>query len=95
VTIDTPAGNSITFSEDQKSIVLADQNGNKIEMSADGITIQSSKSLQLKAATECHLKSGTSLSVNAGTELTLEGPSKAELSSSGMTKVAGSMVQIN
>ena len=93
--LDTPAGNSITLSEDAKSIVLADQNGNTIKMTADGITIESAKSLTFKAGTEAKLESGTSCSVKGGTELKLEGSTKAELSSSAITKVAGGLVQIN
>jgi Rhs element Vgr protein len=95
VLIDTPAGNSITLSEDAKSIVLKDQNGNKIEMSADGIEIESAKGLTLKAGTEAKMESGTSMSVKGGSELKLEGASKAELSSSATTKIVGGIVQIN
>lgn len=93
--LDTPAGNSITMSEEDKSIALVDQNGNKIEMTADGITIESAKALKLKAGTEAEMESGTSFSAKGGTELKLEGSTKAELSSSATTKVAGGLVQIN
>lgn len=93
--LDTPAGNSITLSEEDKSIVLADQNGNKIQMTADGITIESAKALTLKAGTEAKMESGTSFSAKGGTELKLEGSTKAELLSSATTKVVGSLVQIN
>jgi len=93
--LDTPAGNSITMSEDEKSIVLADQNGNKIAMNSDGIKMESAKALTLKAGTEAKMESGTSFSAKGGTELKLEGSTKAELSSSATTKVAGGIVQIN
>ena len=93
--IDTPAGNSITMSEEDKSLILVDQNGNKIEMTSDGITIESAKTLTLKAGTEAKMESGTSFSVKGGTELKLEGSAKAELSSSATTKIAGGLVQIN
>lgn len=93
--MDTPGGNSITLSEDDKSIVLADQNSNKITLNADGISIESAKALKLKAGTEAAMESGTSFSAKGGTELKLEGSAQAELSSSAVTKVSGSMVQIN
>jgi Rhs element Vgr protein len=93
--LDTPAGNSITMSEDEKSLVLADQNGNKIEMNSDGIKMESAKALTLKSGTEANMESGTSFSAKGGTELKLEGGTKAELSSSATTKVAGGIVQIN
>ncbi len=95
IIIDTPAGNSITLSEDDTSIVLADQNSNTITMNTDGITIESSKALTLKAGTEVQLESGTSFSAKGGTELKLEGGTQAELSSSAVTKLKGGMVQIN
>jgi uncharacterized protein involved in type VI secretion and phage assembly len=94
LSIDTPAGNSIVLSEDDKSLILADQNNNKITMNADGISIESQKAVTLKSGTELGLESGTSFSAKGGTELKLEGAS-AELSSSATTKVSGGLVQIN
>lgn len=93
--IDTPAGNSITLSESDKSVVLADQNSNKITLNADGISIESAKAFKLKAGTELEIGSGTSFSIKGGTELKLEGSSQAELTSNAVTKISGSMVQIN
>lgn len=95
LTLDTPAGNSLTLSEDEKAIVLADQNGNKIQMNADGITLESAKAIVIKAATEATLESGTAFSVKGGSELKLEGSASAELSSAANTKITGGMVQIN
>ena len=93
--LETPAGNTITLSEDDQSVKIADQNGNKLEMTREGITIESSTAITLKAGTELKLDSSTALSVKGGTELKLEGTSGAELSSSGATKVKGSLVQLN
>lgn len=93
--IDTPAGNSITLSEDDKSIVIADQNSNTITMNSDGIAIESQKSITLKAGTEVKMESGTGFSAKGGTELKLEGSASAEISSSATTTVKGSIVQIN
>jgi Rhs element Vgr protein len=92
---ETPAGNRITLSEEDKALKLEDQNGNKIEMTADGIKIESVKALELKAGTEMKLESGTTLSVKGGTDLKLEGASGAEISSTAVTKVKGSMIQLN
>jgi len=93
--IDTPAGNAITLSEADKSLVLADQNGNKITLGSDGVKIESAKSLEMKAGTELKMQSGTSFEAKGGTELKLEGGTQAELSSSATTKVSGGLVQIN
>jgi Rhs element Vgr protein len=93
--LDTPAGNSLAMSEDEKSLILADQNGNKIALTPDGVRIESAKALTFKAGADVGVESPTALSVKAGTELTLEGKLKAELSSPATTKVMGGMVQIN
>jgi Rhs element Vgr protein len=93
--LETPAGNKITLSEEDKAVRIADQNGNKIEMTADGIKIESAKALTLKAGTELKLESGTAFSAKGGTELKLEGTSAAELSSAATTKVKGGIVQLN
>ncbi len=93
--LETPAGNIITLSEEDKAITIADQNGNKIEMNPDGITIESAKAIELKAGTEVKMESGTSYDLKAGTQLKMEGSSGAELSSSATTTVKGSMVQLN
>lgn len=92
---ETPAGNQITLSEQDKAIRIVDQNGNKIELTPAGIKIESSKMLELKAGTDVKLASGTSLSITGGTELKLEGTAGTELSSTAITKVKGALVQIN
>jgi Rhs element Vgr protein len=95
VRLETPAGNSLTLSEDEKSIVIKDQNGNKIALTSDGITIHSAKKLELKSGTGLELNAGTDLSLSASASLGLNGSASAELKSSGVTSVKGSLVQIN
>jgi uncharacterized protein involved in type VI secretion and phage assembly len=93
--LETPAGNMLMLNEDDKVVHIADQNGNKIEMTSDGIKIQSSKAIELKAGTEMKVQSGTSLAVKGGTDLKIEGAAGAEITSSAITKVKGSQVLIN
>ncbi|NUN12897.1 MAG: type VI secretion system tip protein VgrG [Myxococcales bacterium] len=95
IVVETPAGNRLTLSEEDSGIRVGDQNGNIIEMSPSGISIQSVGSLTLNAATEMTQTSGTASSWSAGTQLTLKGAAGADVSSSGVTKVRGSLVQIN
>ncbi len=95
VTLETPAGNILTMSEEDKEVSLKDQNGNKIEMTSDGITIDSSKAITLKAATEVKMESGASFNVKGGAALKLEGTSGTELTSAAITKVKGSLLQLN
>ena len=93
--LETPAGNTIILNEDDKSVKIADQNGNTLEMTEAGILMASSGGITLKAGTELKLESGTALSVKGGTELKLEGTSGAEVSSSGVTKIKGTLLQLN
>jgi Rhs element Vgr protein len=95
IQVETPAGNKMTLSEEDQAVTLQDQNGNKIEMTSDGILIESSKAITLKAAMEAKMESGTSLTLKGGTDLKLDGASGLEVGSTGVTKVKGSLVQIN
>jgi len=95
LTLDTPAGNAIVLSEEDKSLTLVDQHGNKIVLDADGIHLESTKVIAAKAGTELKLESGTGLAVKGGTELKLEGATQAELSSAAMTAIKGGIIQIN
>ncbi|HEY9698913.1 MAG TPA: type VI secretion system tip protein VgrG [Trichocoleus sp.] len=95
IRLETPAGNKITLSEDEKAIALEDQNGNKILMNQDGITINSSQAIVLKAGTEIKIESGTALNVKGGTQLKLEGTAGVDLTSTAITKVKGSLIQLN
>ena len=72
IQLETPAGNKFTLSEEDKAIKLEDQNGNKITMNSDGIKIESSKAIAIKAGTELTLESGTSLSAKGGASMKLE-----------------------
>ncbi|MCE9667748.1 type VI secretion system tip protein VgrG [Myxococcus stipitatus] len=93
--LETPAGNKVTLSEEDQALKLEDQNGNTLEMTADGIKLESVKALELKAGTELKLESGTAFSAKGGTELKLEGTSAVEVSSTATTKIKGGIVQLN
>lgn len=95
IRIETPGGNVLTLSDEDQGITVVDQNGNKLELTPDGINLQSDKAISIKAGTELKLEAGTSLEGSAGSDLKLEGSAGAELSSSATTKVSGSAVQIN
>jgi phage gp45-like len=91
---DTPAGNKVLISEDKKGITLEDQNGNKIVMDDNGIEITSSKDFKVKASGDLKLE-GTNAEIKANSQYKASGGSGAELSSSAVTNVKGSMVNIN
>ena len=95
VTLSTPAGNTLVLDEDAKAVRLQDQHGNRIEMSSEGITIESQSALTLKSASGSAMQAGSSVEIKASSELKLEGSASAELKGGGVTKIQGGLVQIN
>jgi Rhs element Vgr protein len=94
ITITTPAGNIIELSEDAQGIRIEDQNGNKIEMTPSGVTVESATALTLQAGTDLTIEAAN-ITLKASAQFKAEGGACAELNSSGITKVNGSLVQIN
>ncbi len=110
VTVETPGNNRIVLSDKEKGITLSDQNGNKITMNGSGITIESSKALNMKAKTDVATQAGTAMTLQAATDMNLtglnvevkadmslaaKGTASAEFSASGNTTVKGMTVMIN
>lgn len=101
ITIDTPAGNSITIDEAGMQIEIKDQNSNKITMNSSGITLDSPKNVEIKAGVNLTMSaaaslsiSAASLSVKADADVSVQG-ALAKLSSQGITEITGSIVKIN
>jgi uncharacterized protein involved in type VI secretion and phage assembly len=90
----TPNGNTAVLSDEDGGITLADESGNKLVMSADGITIESSADVLIKASGDVTVE-GLNVSSAASAQLKVEGSAGAEISSGGSTVVKGSIVQIN
>ncbi|MEM9919702.1 MAG: type VI secretion system tip protein VgrG, partial [Bacteroidota bacterium] len=91
---ETPAGKFITLDEDAGIIGLEDENGNKITMDADGITLDSAKDIVLKASGDVKVE-GNNIEHKANMNFKAEGSAGMEVSSSATTTVKGSLVQIN
>jgi len=94
ILFDTPAGNKILISEDQKGITLQDQNGNKIVMNDNGIEITSAKDFKVSATGDIKME-GVNTEIAANAQYKASGNGGAELSSGATTIVKGSMVNIN
>ncbi len=99
--LETPAGNALSLSEDEKTIAIRDQNGNTIKLEDSGITIESAKDLTLKAAKDITIE-GVNIEVKAQTAFKAAGTASAEVSGasttikgSATTAIQGGMVQIN
>lgn len=109
-TISTPAGNKVVLSDEDKSILLEDQNQNKVELGSDGITIESPKDISISAKGKIKIDAvgevqtsskadvtvkGLNINHEANVGLVAKGNATAELSASGQTTVKGAMVMIN
>ncbi len=110
ITLITPNKNQIVISDDQKSILIQDQNNNKVELNSGGITLDSPKDIKISAkgkvtvdavgniemTAQADIKN-TGLNINhqANIGLVAKGNATAELSSSGQATVKGALVMIN
>jgi uncharacterized protein involved in type VI secretion and phage assembly len=94
ITLETPGGNKIVLSDADEGIVLEDQHGNKIQMNGDGVAVTSAQEITLAAQTDLKTEA-TNLELKATAEFKAEGGASAEVSSSGMMTISGSLVQIN
>jgi uncharacterized protein involved in type VI secretion and phage assembly len=94
IVIETPKGNVIKISEDEGGILIEDENSNKMEMTSDGIAIESAADLTIKATGDVTIE-GVNVSLEAQAQFKAEGAAGAELSTSGTAVVKGSLVQIN
>ncbi len=94
ITIETPGGHKVVLSDDDGTILIHDSSHNKIEMSSNGISMESPSDIKVKASGDLILE-GINVNIKANAEFKAEGTAAAELSSSGIAKIQGSLVQIN
>lgn len=94
ITVSTPGGNEVVLDDDEKKISMKDSNQNSIEMDSNGITIESSKALTLKAGQNIDIE-GVNISHNANGKFTAEGAAGAEVKTGSIAVLKGSLVQIN
>lgn len=110
ITVTTPGNNTVVLSDKDKSVVLLDQNGNKVKLEQAGITMESPKDIKIDAKGAISLSSvgtmtlaakadvkveGLNVVCEAQVGLTAKGSATAELSAAGQTTVKGAMVMIN
>lgn len=94
VTIETPNGNLFSLNENEKTVSMSDQSGNRIKLDQTGIEIYSPKEILITSGHDVKIE-GTNIEIDASSSLKAEGSAGAELSSSGVTTVKGSLIQIN
>lgn len=103
ITIKTPGSNSVTLDDENKKLILKDQNGNTISMAADGITIDSAGELKLTAAKKITISSsggdvsveGTNIKSTAKAKVEVSGNGGIDLKTSAIAQIKGSLVKIN
>lgn len=102
LTLQTPGGNKLVLSDQDHSVLLADENGNTLKLSKDGIQLTGPTNVALSSGgtltatgTQGVTVSGLNVALHADNELTAQGNTSATLQSSGTTIVKGTMVLIN
>ncbi|WP_147114397.1 phage baseplate assembly protein V [Tateyamaria sp. syn59] len=93
-TVETADGRSITLSDADGVITLADKAGNEVTLSSQGIALNSASDISLSAQGDITLD-GTNITGSAKIGAELKGNASATLTSSGSTVVRGATVDIN
>lgn len=94
ITIETPAGKILTLDEDAGEIRIEDDNSNVITIDSAGISMESAGDISIKASGDVKIQ-GMNVSIAADAEFKAEGSAGAEVSTSAIAVLKGSMVQIN
>ncbi|MCG8696825.1 MAG: type VI secretion system tip protein VgrG, partial [Bacteroidales bacterium] len=92
--LETPGGKIVTIDDDAGLLRFEDENGNFMEMTSDGITLESAADLNITASGDINIE-GTNISNTAQANFAADGSAGIELTSSATAKLQGSLVQIN
>jgi uncharacterized protein involved in type VI secretion and phage assembly len=110
IVLKTPGNHVITISDTAKAITIVDSQNNSVTLNDSGVSIESKSNMTLKATGNIAIEATGNLSMKATSNATLEGlqidlkaqtavsaqgNASAELKSSGMVTVQGSLVKIN
>lgn len=94
IRIETPVGKVISLDEDAGSILISDDHTNVITIDGNGITVENDRDINIKAKGDVNLE-GTNVNIKANAQFKAEGSAGAEMVSSGIATVKGSLVRIN
>jgi Rhs element Vgr protein len=94
IVIETPGGKKVTIDEDAGVIKIEDDNRNIITMDNAGIAMESGKDFSIKATGDCNIEA-MNINVKANAQFKAEGSAGAEVSTSAIAVLKGSLVQIN
>jgi uncharacterized protein involved in type VI secretion and phage assembly len=93
-TLETPAGKKIIVDEDAGVITIEDDNNNIVTLDDSGISMESAGDISIKASGDLTMEA-TNVSIAAQAEFKAEGSAGAEISTSAIAVLKGSLVQIN
>jgi Rhs element Vgr protein len=94
ILIETPGGIKALLSDDQGLIQVEDATANKFMMNSGGISMESPSDFIIKANGKIEMEA-TEVTITGTANVKVTSWADAELSSGGITKVNGSLVQIN
>lgn len=83
LTLTTPGENKIVFSDEDKSILVEDQNSNKIELNESGIKMTSPKDIEMQATGSVKITGTAGVEVTSDASMTLK--ATAELQAQGLS----------
>ena len=86
ILLETPDGNKVSISGEDQSIMMEDQHGNKIVLDSNGILLESTQDIVLKATGNLEVE---------GLAVTASAQSTGEFSANGTLTLKGGLVQIN
>ena len=110
ITVTTPAGNKVVLNDQDQSIQLHDQHGNRVELQRSGIRLDTPRDLRISAQGAVAIDAVGGVNINSSSDIALtgltvacaaqtafsgKGGATAELSADGQTTIKGAMVMIN
>jgi hypothetical protein len=110
IQLQTPGKHIIKMDDKSGAISIKDSNGNTVSLSKGGISLDSGKNITIKAQGNISLEANGNLSLKANANATMEGlqishkakakfsadgAASAELTSSGILTIRGTLVKIN
>ncbi|MGD1847031.1 MAG: type VI secretion system tip protein VgrG [Salibacteraceae bacterium] len=90
VAISTPQKNNVIFSDKEKSIVITDQNSNKVTMSEEGISIEDKNGNSMAMSSSgVTIKSASNLTIEASGNVTIKATGNLDAQATGNATVKG------
>lgn len=94
VTLETPNGKVIRVDEEEGIIQMEDDNSNRITLDSDGIKMESVGNIELSTSGDVKIE-GNNIEISASMQFKAESSAGTEVSSSAITEIKGSLVNIN